>query len=139
MSSLSPEAWTAIIVAVATSIGSIVTAIHAHGKSTRATDTANTSEALAQNVSQIGTALIGLLGTLRGPGVPAPVTVNTHPAEAPTQMFPAVQPSSNAEEVLGALIQWLGQQHKATVGTNPAAVTDYSKALSEIQRLGGSA
>lgn len=141
MSSLTPEAWTAIIVSVATSLSAIVTAIHAHGKSTSATDTANTSQALAKNVTEIGTALIGLLGAFRGSNTPAvPVVVNTHPGEAPTTVFPAVQPQvSNAEEVLGSLIQWLAQQHKATVGSNPSATTDYSKALLEIQRLGGNA
>jgi len=59
------------------------------------------------------------------------------PSMQPGQSDALEMPNSNAEEVLGALVQWLGQQHASTVGSDPAAVTDYSKALSEIRRLGG--
>lgn len=114
------------------SLAGLITAIHAHGKSTQATSDANSSgakaaalervlvEALPQLVSALGVRLPVSLPTFPPPPMPAVTAVSSEPAWA-------VQ-----------LKGWLAEQHRAETGSYPhegGPITDFSKVIAQIAML----
>lgn len=120
-----------VITAIGTllaAVAGLVTALHAHSKSTQANTVADASHNYVKALYDISALLIPLFIKHTRPVTPPVVPGTVSSAPAP------IDPTS---EILVELMDWLRQQHTQTTGQSVGgpATTDFSIVLGKISEL----
>lgn len=140
---ISPDTLSAIA-GIIVALAGLITAVHAHSKSTQANSTADASHGYTKATYDLLMSALTLFGSMRerqAPPTQSPVTVYQQSPPAPVVTVPSATPGqSDAAEypgVMGELVEWLRTQHQQTTGTAPggSVVTDFSRVLDQIQLL----